>query len=106
MVLITKVNGLLMKMKKMEWVSRYGPMDPDMTDFGVMEWQMVMVDWFMLKVMCMREIGLKTKQTDLGYIPTTMEVDMKDSGTKINNMAMVLNSGQMVPSTKEIIKPE
>lgn len=36
----------------------------------------------------------------LEFTPTTMEVDMKVNGSKINSMGTVLSSGQMVQNTK------
>jgi len=54
----------------------------------------------MLKVMYTKENGVKIKQMASVFILTTMEVDMKVNGSKINNMAMVLSNGQIVLNLK------
>ena len=54
----------------------------------------------MLKVMYTKENGVKIKQMVSVFILTTMEVDMKVNGSKINNMAMVLSNGQIVLNLK------
>ena len=54
----------------------------------------------MLKVMCMKVNGLKTKPTDLEYTHISTVQDMKVNGSRTNNMAMVLSNGQMVLSLK------
>jgi hypothetical protein len=71
----------------MEEAFKFGQMDLDMMVSGDKEWLMVMADLFMLKEMFMRENGLKIKLTVLVFILILMEVDMKVTGFKINNMA-------------------
>jgi len=83
----------------MDVVFRFGQMAQDTTASGEMVWPMAMADLFTLKVMCMRESGQRTRPTDLVFTPISMEVDTKDNGTRISNMVMVSNSGQMVLST-------
>lgn len=95
-----KANGLLMKIRKMDEAYRFGQMAPDMTAFGETEWQMDMVDWFMLKVMFTKVSGLKTKQMVSACILISTEADMKANGSKISSMAMELNNGLMEPSMK------
>ena len=85
----------------MEEEFRFGLMGQDMMDFGGMVWRMVMVDWSMLKVMYMKESGLKIKLMALVYILISMEAGMKDNGIKINSMDMVSNNGQMEQNTKD-----
>ena len=68
---------------------RFGQMDLDTMDFGDKEWQMDMEDLYMLKEMFMRVNGQRIKPTDSGSILILMEVDMKDTGSKINNMVLV-----------------
>ena len=75
-----------MKIKKMVVEYKFGQMVQGTMDFGEMEWQMDMEDLSMLKVMCMKVNGLKIKPTDMEFTPILMEVDMKDNGSKINNM--------------------
>ena len=54
----------------------------------------------MLKVMFTKASGPKIKPMDLVFTPIITEVDTKANGFRINSMVMVLNNGQMVPSTK------
>jgi hypothetical protein len=75
-----------MKIKKMVVEYKFGQMVQGTMDFGETEWQTDMVDLFMLKVMCMKENGLKIKLTDMEFTLILMEVDMKDNGSKINSM--------------------
>jgi len=100
MVLSTKVSGLSKKTKKTEVVFKSGQTVQDTTASGETEWQMDLVDLSTLKVMSMRESGLRIKPMVLEFTPTTMEVDMKVNGSKINSMGTVLSSGQMVQNTK------
>lgn len=67
---------------------------------GETEWPMDRVDSFTLKVMFMKENGLTIKPTDMVFILILTEVVTKANGTKINNMDLVLNNGQMVLNTK------
>lgn len=54
----------------------------------------------MLRVMFMRENGLKIKQMVMEFTLILMEADMKVNGFKINNMDLVSNSGLTAPSTR------
>ena len=85
----------------MDVVFRFGLTVPDMMASGETVWQMVMEDLYMQKVMFMKVSGLKIKPMDLGFTLIITEVDTKDNGSRINNMVMVLNNGQMVPNTKD-----
>jgi hypothetical protein len=58
----------------------------DMMDFGEMEWLTDLEDWFMPKAMFMKANGLKIKQMAMVSILTSMAVDMRANGSKINNM--------------------
>ena len=73
----------------MEEGFKYGQMDLDTMDFGDKEWRTDMEDWYMQKEMYMRVNGQKIKLMDSEYILILMEVDMKDTGSKINNMDSV-----------------
>lgn len=84
----------------MEEGFRYGQMDLDTMDFGDKEWRTDMADWYMQKEMSMRVNGQKIKQMDSEFILILMEVDMKDTGSKINNMVLVLNNGLMEQNMK------
>ena len=101
MELFIKVNGLLMKIKKMVVEYKFGQMAQDMMVSGEMEWQMAMVVWSMQKEMFMKVNGQKIKQMVLVYILISTAVGMKVNGFKINNMVMVLSNGQMVPNMKD-----
>jgi hypothetical protein len=100
MELSIRVNGSFRRIKKIEEESRYGLMEADTTDSGEMAWLMGREDLFMLKETSTKESGQMIKQTDSAFILTSMVVDTKDNGTKINNTAMVLSSGLMAPSMK------
>jgi len=101
-----KENGSLMIAKKMAAEFKFGQMGPDMMDFGEMAWPMDMEDLSMLKEMCMKASGLKTRQMALEFILILTEAGMKDNGIKINSMDTVLNNGLMVQNMKEIMKKE
>jgi hypothetical protein len=75
-------------------------MEADTMASGETEWPMDRVDSFTLKVMFMKENGLTIKPTDMVFILILTEVVTKANGTKINNMDLVLNNGQMVLNTK------
>jgi hypothetical protein len=66
---------------------KFGQMALDMMGFGDKEWRTDTEDLCMQKEMYMRENGLKIKLTVLVFILILMEVDMKVTGFKINNMA-------------------
>ena len=89
-----------MRIKKTVEESKFGQMDQDMTASGETEWPMVMEDLFMLRVTCMKESGLKTKQMVMEFTLILMEADMKVNGFKINNMDLVSNNGLTAPSTR------
>lgn len=77
-----------------------------MMDSGEMEWQMVMEDLCTPKVMFMRVNGPKIKLMVMVFTLILMEADTKDNGIKINNMALVLNNGQMELNMKESMNKE
>ena len=81
-------------------VYKSGLMAQDTMVSGEMVWPMDMVDLYMLRVMSMRENGLRTKQMVMVFTHISMEVDTRVIGYKINNMVVELNNGQMVPSMK------
>ena len=95
-----KANGSKFKILEIIEESKYSQMDQDMTDSGETEWQMDMVDLSMLRVMCMKESGPKTKLMATEFTLILMEADMKVNGFKINNMVSVSSNGQMVPNTR------
>ena len=95
-----KGNGSLKKGRKMAEVFKFGPMVLDMMDSGEMEWPMDMGVLFMLREMYMRESGLKIKQMAMEFILTLTAAGTKDSGSRINSMDSVLNSGLTEPSTR------
>jgi len=97
----TKVNGLLMRIRKTEEEYKFGQMDLGTMDSGEMEWQMVTEDSFMLRVTCMKESGLKIKPMVMVFILILMEVDMRVNGSKINNTDLVSSNGQMVLSMRD-----
>ena len=68
---------------------KFGQMVLDTMDFGDKEWQTDMEDLYMQKEMFMRENGQKTKLMDSEFILISMGVDMKVTGSKINNMVSV-----------------
>ena len=68
---------------------KFGQMVLDTMDFGDKEWQTDMEDLYMQKEMFMRVNGQKTKQMDSEFILISMGVDMKVTGSKINNMVSV-----------------
>jgi hypothetical protein len=84
----------------MEEVFKFGQMVQDMMVFGLMVWQMVMVDSYMQKVMYTKVNGQKTKPMAMEFTLILMVVGMKVSGFKINSTDMVLNNGQTVQSMK------
>jgi len=57
----------------------------------------------MLMEMSMKENGKMTKLTAQEYTLTWTELNILDLGSKINNMAKALKSGQMARSTKVTI---
>jgi hypothetical protein len=65
-----------------------------------------MVDLYTLKEMCMKENGWMTKHMVTEYILIIMEVNMKDSGSMINNTALESKDGQMVLNMKEHMNKE
>ena len=73
----------------MEEEFKSGRMGLDTMVFGEMVWLMVMDVLFTLREMSMKENGLRIRQMDLEFTPIIMEVDMRVSGSKINNMVMV-----------------
>lgn len=81
-------------------VYKSGLMAQDTMVSGEMVWPMDMVDLYMLRVMSMRENGLRTKQMVMEFTHISMEVDTRVIGYKINNMVVELNNGQMVPNMK------
>ena len=54
----------------------------------------------MLKVMSMKENGLRIRQMDMVFTLILMEADTKDNGIKISNTVLESNNGQMVPNMK------
>jgi hypothetical protein len=68
---------------------KFGQMVLDTMDFGDKEWQTDMEDLYMQKEMFMRVNGQKTKLMDSEFILISMGVDMKVTGSKINNMVSV-----------------
>lgn len=100
MVLFTKVSGSSMKTRKMVEEFKSGLMDLDMMASGEMEWPMATEDSSMLKVMFTRESGLKIKLMAMEFILTLTAAGTKDSGSRINSMDSVLNSGLTEPSTR------
>lgn len=68
---------------------KFGQMALDTMDFGDKEWQTDMEDLYMQKEMFMRVNGQKTKLMDSEFILISMGVDMKVTGSKINNMVSV-----------------
>ena len=96
-----RVNGLLMRIKRMAVEFKFGPMDPDMMASGEMEWPMGTEDLFMLKVMCMKESGQKTKLMAMEFTLILMEVDMKANGFRINNTDSVSSNGLTEPNMKD-----
>jgi hypothetical protein len=68
---------------------KFGQMVLDTMDFGDKEWQTDMEDLYMQKEMFMRVNGLKIKLMDSEFILISMGVDMKVTGSKINNMVSV-----------------
>jgi hypothetical protein len=97
----TKVNGLLMRIRKTEEEYKFGQMDLGTMDSGEMEWQMDTEDSFMPRVTCMKESGLKIKPMDMVFTLILMEVDMRVNGSKINNTDSVSSNGQMVLSMRD-----
>jgi hypothetical protein len=87
-------------------VFKYGLMDQDTMDFGEMEWLTDLVDWSMLKVMCMRENGLKIRLMAMGFILTSMAADMRANGSKINNMDLELSNGLMEQNMRDSMNME
>lgn len=79
---------------------KFGLMVQDTMASGEMEWPMVTEDLSMLKEMCMKVNGLKIKRMVLEFTLITTEVDTKDNGTRISNMVMVWNNGQMVQNMR------
>jgi len=73
----------------MEEEFKSGLMGLDTMVFGEMVWQMVMDVLYTLREMSMKENGPRIRPTDLEFTPIIMEVDMRVSGSKINNMVMV-----------------
>ena len=76
------------------------------TDSGETEWPMDMEDSFMLRVMCMKVSGLKTRLMVMEFTRILMEVDTKVNGSKISNMDSVLSNGLMAPSTRDSTSKE
>ena len=68
---------------------KFGQMVLDTMDFGDKEWQTDMEDLYMQKEMFMKVNGLKIKLMDSEFILISMGVDMKVTGSKINNMVSV-----------------
>ena len=85
---------------------KFGQMDQDMMVSGEMAWPMDMDAWYMLKVMSMRENGLKIKQMVSVFTLTIMEADTRVNGFRTNNMAMALSNGQMVRNMKVSMNKE
>lgn len=94
------------KVKKTEEVFKFGQMDQDMMVSGEMAWPMDMDVLYMLKVMSMRENGLKIKQMVSVFTLTIMEADTRVNGFRTSNMAMALSNGQMVQNMKVSMNKE
>jgi hypothetical protein len=95
-----KENGSWMRIRKTVAEYKFGQMAPDTTDSGEMEWPTDMEDLSMPKEMFMRVNGLRIKPMVMACTPTSMDLDMRANGSKISNMALVLNNGQMVQNTR------
>jgi len=78
------VNGLTIK--KMEEVFKYGQMDHDMKDNGVITEPMATVAWFTLKVIYMKVNGSTIKLMEKGHTRKIKEVNIKELGLMINKM--------------------
>lgn len=102
----TRVNGISVQIKRMEEAYKYGLMDPDMMAFGKMMLLKVMEDLYMLREMSMRASGKMTKLMATVYTLTITEIDMLETGKKINNMEKESKYGQMIHSTMAYIKME
>lgn len=55
----------------------------------------------MLKVMCMKESGPKTKQMAMEFTLILTEADMRVNGFKINNTDSVSSNGLMEPNMRD-----
>ena len=99
--LFIRESGSFRRTRKIEEVFRFGQTEADMTDSGEMVWLTVKEDQCMLKAMSMKESGLTTRPTVMVCILILTVQDTKANGTKTSNMAMELNNGQTVQSTKD-----
>ena len=74
------MNGSLRKIYRMAEVSKFGKMDQDIMGSGKMERQRVMVESFMLMVICTKVIGTMTKQKATEFIIIRTDPNMKVTG--------------------------
>ena len=81
-----KANGTWILTCPAARVYKFGPMDLVMTVSGKRESNMVSVVSFTLRAMSMKECGKRIKLMDMESTNIIMEIDMKVSGDKINNM--------------------
>lgn len=78
----------------------------DMKDNGSRTRQMVKVNSIMSTETYTKVNGYKTWQMDKAYILILMEQDMKEIGSKIYSMLLVLKHGLMDRNTKDSIRKE
>ena len=92
----TRDNGMTNQKQRKDMVYKFGQMDPNMKDFGIMIWHVVTEDSFWLMEMFIKEIGLMIKHMATENIFMLKVQLTKADGTKINKKVTVEKNGQMV----------
>ena len=87
----------------MDLESRFGLMEPNMKDNGIMGKLMAEVNSLMLMVMFMRETGEMTKHLDMEFISIITVQSIKENGSMIISMEKEFNHGLMEVNTRDIM---
>jgi len=90
----------------MEKACKYGKMDRNMRATGKMTWLMGKEDSFILTVMFMKASGLTIRLTEREYIFIWTELNITETGERINNTGLELRPGLMGLSMKATMNME
>ena len=93
----------MMIMSVMVMGYRYGVMVRLMKECGSIIRQTVRENLYMRTAKCMKVVGKMIKCRAGEDFSSWMEQHMLENGSRINSMGVVLNAGQMAPTTKENI---
>ena len=101
MVKYIQGSGTIKLGLKKVMVYKFGQMDQNMKDSGIMIWHVDMEDLFLLMVMFTKVIGLMIKLMATVNISTQKEQHTKVGGMKINKKDQDERNGLMVRFMKE-----